>query len=141
MYRVEDSQLSVYDFVPPFSGSLDRNNRWVRLAEALDWPALEKAYAGNFAAGGKEALPVRLAFGSLVIRKALNLSDQQTMLLIRESPYLQYFIGLTEFQNRLPFAVRSLRTFRQRIPAEAVNRAVRLLAQIEREDREETQAE
>ena len=63
------------------------------------------------------------------------------MLLIRESPYLQYFIGLTEFQNRLPFAVRSLRTFRQRIPAEAVNRAVRLLAQIEREDREEGQGE
>ena len=94
-----------------------------------------------FAAGGKEALPVRLAFGSLVIRKALDLSDQQTMLLIRESPYLQYFIGLTEFQNRLPFAVRSLRTFRQRIPAEAVNRAVRLLAQIEREDREEGQGE
>ena len=54
MYRVEDSQLSVYDFVPPFSGSLDRTNRWVRLAESLDWPALEKAYAGNFAAGGKD---------------------------------------------------------------------------------------
>lgn len=133
MYRVADPQLSVYDFVPPFSGRLDESNRWVKLAAALDWPRLEAEYAGNFAAGGKEALPVRLAFGSLVVRQALGLSDQQTILLLQESPYLQYFIGMTEFDNRVPFSARSLRTFRQRIPHEELARAVRLLAKLEKE--------
>lgn len=127
MYRIADPQLSVYDFVPPFSGTLREDNRWVRLAAQLDWARLEADYAGNFAAGGKEALPVRVAFGSLVIRQALGLSDQQTVLLIQESPYLQYFIGMTEFEERVPFSARSLRTFRLRIPSAEVTRAVRLL--------------
>lgn len=133
MYRRENPQISLYDIVPPFSGALDPNNRWVRLADALDWDALETAYAGHFAAGGKEALPVRTAFGSLVVRSALGLSDHQTVLLIPESPYLQYFVGMSEFDHKLPFSARSLKTFRQRIPAAEVNRAVKMLAQFEKQ--------
>ena len=45
MYRTLDSQLSVYDFLPPYHGELSPDNRWVRLAAAIDW----KALSGNTA--------------------------------------------------------------------------------------------
>ena len=44
MYRTLDSQLSVYDFLPPYHGELSPDNRWVRLAAAVDWDAFEREY-------------------------------------------------------------------------------------------------
>ena len=127
MYHHSENQLTVYDYISPFREFLDPDNRWVRLAERLDWAALEQAYAVHFSPGGKQAIGVRCAFGSLVIRRALGVSDRQTAQLIRESPYLQYFIGLPTFGNEVPFSYRSMAAFRARIPARQVNRAVRLL--------------
>jgi len=127
MYEESLNQLSIYDFVSPFDGALRPNNRWVRLAAAIDWRALEKQYAAHFASRGKRALPVRCAFGSLVVRHALGLSDRQTVQLIAESPYLQFFIGLHEFSERLPFSARSMAAFRVRIPTRRVAHAARML--------------
>ncbi len=127
MYEESLNQLSIYDFVSPFDGALRPNNRWVRLAAAIDWRALEKQYAAHFASRGKRALPVRCAFGSLVIRHALGLSDRQTVQLIAESPYLQFFIGLHEFSEQLPFSARSMAAFRARIPTRRVAHAARML--------------
>lgn len=127
MYEESLNQLSIYDFVSPFDGALRPNNRWVRLAAAIDWRALEKQYAAHFASRGKHALPVRCAFGSLVIRHALGLSDRQTVQLIAESPYLQYFIGLHKFSEQLPFSARSMAAFRARIPTRRVAHAARML--------------
>lgn len=119
-------QLTVYDFVQPFGGALDPADRWVRLAAEIDWEALERKYAAHFGKGGAVALPVRLAFGSLVIRQALGLSDRQTVELIRESPYLQYFIGLSAFTSEPPFSAHSMAAFRRRFSKNQVTRAARL---------------
>lgn len=45
------------------------------------------------------------------------------MELIRESPYLQYFIGLPVFTETPPFSARSMAAFRARIPEREVARA------------------
>lgn len=127
MYKETENQLSVYDFVSPFSGQLSSRNRWVRLAAKIDWYRLEQEYAAHFSRGGKQALGVRCAFGSLVVKKELGLSDPQTVLLIEENPYLQYFIGLPAFRKTAPFSVRTLARFRRRIPEQEVAAAVRLL--------------
>lgn len=127
-----ETQLTVYDFVQPFGGVLEQDNRWVRLAEKLDWAALERQYAGHFGKGGAQALPLRMAFGSLVIRAALGLSDRQTVELIRENPYLQYFIGLSTYTAAAPFSAHSMAAFRKRIPERQVIRAVRLFKKISR---------
>lgn len=134
MYKKTSPQLSVYDFVLPFAGALDERNRWVRLAAELDWPTLEERYSRLFAPrGGNQALPVRMAFGSLVIRQALALTDGDTLRLITESPYLQYFIGLTAFTTVPPFSARSMAAFRRRIPAAQVARAARRLRALGRQ--------
>ena len=70
MYRTIQHQMSIDDYLPPYEGELVQENRWVRLAQAIDWDAIEQEYSGHFAAGGKVAIPARMAFGVLVIRAA-----------------------------------------------------------------------
>ncbi|WP_395151203.1 transposase [uncultured Allofournierella sp.] len=134
MYDLAESQLTLYDYVQPFGGALDESNRWVRLAKAIDWQELERQYAHHFGRAGNQALPLRVAFGSLVIRQALELSDKQTVQMIRESPYLQYFIGMTSFEYQLPFVAHSMVGFRQRIPAQQIGQAVQMWKKFSRED-------
>ena len=132
MYEMAQMQLTVYDFVQPFEGRLSETNRWVRLAGKIDWLGLEKQYAAHFGKGGAVALPLRMALGSLIIREALGLSDRQTVELIRENPYLQYFIGLPAFTDQAPFSARSMAAFRRRIPKSQVTKAVRLFKKLSR---------
>ena len=102
MYRTREHQLSIYDYLPPYHGELAGRNRWVRLAEAIDWDAFEREYSGHFGHAGKVALPARVAYGCLIIRAALGVSDRETVALIRESPYLQYFLGFPPSPTTCP---------------------------------------
>lgn len=136
MYKKTGAQMSFYDYVMPFEGVLDEHNRWVRLAGEIDWFALEDQYSRRFQKkGGQKALPVRVAFGSLIIREALGVSDAETLRLITESPYLQYFIGQTEFSSEPPFSVRSLGAFRQRFDPELVEATVQRVRALSKEKR------
>ena len=135
MYRAEDSQLSFYDFLPPYHGELAADNRWVRLAAAIDWKDFERQYSALFAKGGKAAVPARAALGSLIVREVYGATDRETVELIRESPYLQYFIGMKAFGDTLPFSSRSMERFRAHIPRELVRQAVRRMRALERQDR------
>lgn len=38
--------------------------------------------------------------GALVIKHKMNLSDEETILAIEENPYMQYFVGLSEFTDK-----------------------------------------
>ena len=107
MYRTIQHQMSIDDYLPPYEGELVQENRWVRLAQAIDWDAIEQEYSGHFAAGGKVAIPARMAFGVLVIRAACRTTDSETVEIVRESPYLQYFLGFDSFTYDVPFSSRS----------------------------------
>ena len=109
MYRTIQHQMSIDDYLPPYEGELVQENRWVRLAQAIDWDAIEQEYSGHFAAGGKVAIPARMAFGVLVIRAACRTTDSETVEIVRESPYLQYFLGFDSFTYDVPFSSRSRR--------------------------------
>ena len=127
MYRAREKQMSIYDYLPPYHGELCNANRWVQLAAAIDWDAFEQEYSAHFSAGGKIAIPARMAYGSLIIRAAYKTTDRGTIALIRESPYLQYFLGFESFVEKVPFSPRTVARFRARIPDKAVRPAVRLL--------------
>ena len=46
MYRAKEKQMSIYDYLPPYHGELRDKNRWVRLAEAIDWDRFEQDFLG-----------------------------------------------------------------------------------------------
>ena len=65
---------------------LDKTNRWVALGDLLPWTELEKEYNSRLdnqkkGAGNK---PARMILGAMIIKHKLNLSDAETIEIIRE---------------------------------------------------------
>ena len=125
MYRAKEKQMSIYDYLPPYHGELRDKNRWVR--EAIDWDRFEQGYSELFAPSGKAAISARIALGCRVIQLHYEVSDREVVQLVRESPYLQYFLGMETFSDEMPFSARTVARFRARIPDKVVRPAVRLL--------------
>lgn len=116
-------QLSFEDFHLPFSGKLSSQNRWVKLANLIPWQDLEVEYASQFDARlGAPAKPFRMALGALIIQERLGLTDRETIDQITENPYLQYFLGLSEYQLQAPFDASMMVHFRKRLSRESITR-------------------
>jgi len=123
MYRHNVRQLSFKDFCLPFSGHLRGDNRWVKLSELIPWELVEEIYTLQLHCDfGAPAHSARMAFGSLLIKERLRLSDEETVEQITENPYLQHFIGLKEFQKDSPFDPSQMVYFRKRFSSESVDR-------------------
>ncbi|MBW2648102.1 MAG: IS5 family transposase [Deltaproteobacteria bacterium] len=123
MYRHNVKQLSFEDFFLPFGGHLRGDNRWIKLSEQIPWELVEDIYVSKLRSDfGAPAHSARMAFGSLLIKERLGLSDEETVAQITENPYLQHFIGLKEFQKEVPFDSSQMVYFRKRFSAEAVDR-------------------
>ncbi|WP_434685451.1 transposase [Pseudanabaena minima] len=120
MYRQSPTgQLSFENFYLPFGGKLSGENRWVRLAELVPWEQFENEYAAQFSQGqGAPAKPFRMALGALIIKEKLGTSDEETVEQIRENPYLQYFLGLSEYRDKAPFEASMMVHFRKRLNLE-----------------------
>lgn len=123
MYRKTEQQVTFEDFYLPFGGKLRSDNRWVKLSKLIPWHVIEEKYAAHFAQSGMgaPAKPVRMALGALIIKEKCRYSDEETVEQIRENPYLQYFIGLTEYQDEAPFDPSMMVHFRKRIKLETIN--------------------
>jgi len=124
MYRDNRSgQLSFKDFYLPFGGKLSGENRWVTLSKLIPWEKFESEYAEQFSKGiGAPAKPFRMALGALIIKERLGTSDEETVEQIRENPYLQFFLGLSEYSNEAPFEASMMVHFRKRLSLEVVGR-------------------
>lgn len=105
MYKKFDYNQMKLDFVLPFQGDLNPNNRWIILSNEIPWSKFEDEYSSQFSDDeGAEAKSFRVALGALLIQKKLGLTDEETLCQIMESPYLQYFIGFTEYQKKPPIS-------------------------------------
>lgn len=122
MYRTSSpGQLSFENFYLPFGGKLSGENRWVKLADLIPWEEVETTYAEQFSSDiGAPAKPFRMALGSLIIKEKLGTSDDETVEQIRENPYLQYFLGLSEYTDEAPFDSSMLVHFRKRLGLELI---------------------
>lgn len=124
MYRETQNQLIFPDdFFLPFGGKLNKENRWVRLAEMIPWWKAEEKYAKAFRQKfkGEKAYSVRIALGALYIQNRLGYTDRETVEQITENPYLQYFICLPAFQEEAPFHHSLMTHFRKRLGANIIN--------------------
>ena len=92
--------MTIEGFTTPFGGKLDGSNRWVKMAEIIPWDMIEDIYAKTFKGNsldGRPPIPSRIAFGALYIKEHENFPQERTMQHISENVYMQYFLGLKEF--------------------------------------------
>lgn len=124
MLRSDPRQTEFVDFLSPFGNKLRADNRWVKLASLMPWAVVEECYAESLAGTGmgRSALPGRVAFGSLIIKERLGTTDEETAEQIRENPYLQFFLGLSEFREDYLFDPSMMGHFRARFGEEAHQR-------------------
>lgn len=113
----ENQLLLPDDFFLPFGGKLNKENRWVKMAQLVPWAYAEEKYAKSFRKSfrGQKAVSIRVALGALIIQERLQLSDRETVQQIVENPYLQYFIGLEGYQDHPPFHPSLMTHFRKRL--------------------------
>ena len=68
----------------------------------MPWDKIERIYnkslRNQHSGGGNK--PARMVIGALIIKHKMNLSDEETIWLIAENPYMQYFIGLEELTGK-----------------------------------------
>ena len=123
MYRkTNQNQLTFENFYLPFGGHLCGSNRWVILSEQFPWQQIEEAYGRHFCQdNGSPAKTARIALGALIIKERLGTSDRETVEQIRENPYLQYFLGLMEYQDTPPFDHSMMTHFRKRFDEDMLN--------------------
>lgn len=92
------SQNQLALFQTPFEQQLDPNNRWVILSNRLPWDGLAKNYTKKLRSDfGASGISARMVIGALIIKHRLTLSDRETIEMIRENMYLQYFVSLSSF--------------------------------------------
>lgn len=102
---------------------LDKSNRWVALGDNLPWVEIEKIYNSKLdnlkcGAGNK---PARLVVGAMIVKHKLNLSDVETIEIIRENPFMQYLCGLPEYTEEPIFDPSLFVSIRKRISEEELN--------------------
>jgi hypothetical protein len=122
MYRRSTpSQLSFENFYLPFGGKLSGENCWVKLAELIPWEEFEAHYAQQLSKDmGAPAKSFQMALGALIIKERLGTSDIETVEQIQENPYLQYFLGLSEYSDNAPFEASMFVHFRKRVNLELI---------------------
>ena len=82
------SQLSLELFKHPFQQSLDKENRWVKLAAIIPWDELAGVYGRKLDAGyGRKSADVRMVIAALIVKHKLKLDDRGTVQMISENLY------------------------------------------------------
>ena len=146
MIKTDPNQTEFVDFYLPFGGKLQTSNRWVKLAAKMPWQEVERCYAKSFAGTGMgaPAKSGRIAYGALVIKEQLGISDEETVEQITENPYLQYFLGLHEFRQTALFNPSMMVYFRSRFSQEhhrRINEKIIQPASRERESQDKQDEE
>ena len=121
MYEKKTKQVSFDENPHSFIGAqLSSENRWVKMSQIIPWARLEGRYHQTFANPkvGNPAKACRMAIGSLIIKERLKLSDEETVAIILDSPYMQFFIGMHSFSDQAPFDASTMTYFRKRLTPE-----------------------
>lgn len=140
MYKKQAKQISLQENPISFTGArLNPTNRWVQLANIIPWNRMEEKYNETFTNSdtGNPAKSCRIAIGSLIIKERMRLSDDETVAMIAEHPYLQFFIGLPSFVDKAPFDGSTMTLFRKRITPEMMAEINQMIIHPEKNDNDD----
>ena len=91
-------QLPIFKDLVPYSGKIDENNRWIKLAKLVPWVKLDAIYRRYFdEQKGAVLKPCRLILGLMLGQMLLKLADRPIIDYFHENPYFQYFCGQDSF--------------------------------------------
>lgn len=127
---IPQAQLTLEGFQTPFSQHLDKNNRWVQLADCIPWDLLANVYYRKMNNDqGAPSLSARMVIGAVIIKHMLNIDDREVVAQIQENMYLQYFVGLSSFTTKEPFDPSLMVSIRYRLGQDVMEEFNQLVLQ------------
>jgi hypothetical protein len=129
---VSPKQMILAGFETPFEKSLDKNNRWVVLSHLIPWDDICSIYfkMAKISETGRPPLNPRIILGSLIIKHLCNLDDRETVSMISENVYMQYFLGYSSFTGEPPFDASLFVEIRKRLGQDTVNQINERIGQL-----------
>lgn len=95
---------------------LNQRHPLYQLSHKIDWHRFEVAFSPLYSSDmGRNAKPIRLMCGLLILKHVRNLSDESVVEQWSENAYYQYFCGMMEFIPSFPCNASELVHFRKRI--------------------------
>ncbi|MBK8626088.1 MAG: transposase [Saprospiraceae bacterium] len=127
-------------FETPFDQHLDKNNRWVKLAQLIPWDNIVNIYLSKLKNQklGADSINPRVAIGAMIIKHMNDFSDRETVLQIQENVYMQYFIGYSSFSNQAPFDASLFVEFRNRLSLDDINKINEKIVKIYQQSMDES---
>lgn len=120
MYISDDNQFS-FDkgwFLAP---QLDKEHKLIKITEAINWDRLTKALSKFYCPGeGRPTKPARAKIGLLILKHLSNLSDRDTVDMLKRDLYAQYLCNISAHQARQFIHPSTLTIFRKQIGKEGV---------------------
>ena len=106
---------------------LKKNDEWITLTNLIPWFEIENLFTDLFKATGRNALPIRVIIGSLIIQTKLGLTDRDTVDTISRTPVYQYFLGLNDFDPEYKFDFTNLCKYRAKIGIDIAKEMIEVL--------------
>ena len=87
-------QIPIFKELSPYAGQIDKNNRWIKLAELVPWYEMDVIYRKYFDEGKQSVIKKsRLILGLLLGQMIVELGDRTILEYFHENLYFQYFCG------------------------------------------------
>jgi transposase, IS5 family len=120
---VSPNQLILSGFETPFAQSLTKQNRWVKMSQAIPWDRIVKPYDNMFSsAQGRPPISGRVIIGAMIIKHIEDFTDRDTITHIQENMFMQYFLGYSSFTNEAPFSAALFVEIRKRLSLEILSK-------------------
>lgn len=125
---ISQHQTKIEEFQTPVEFKLTPKNRWVKLAALIPWDTLASIYHNKLdRTMGRKSVDARVVIGTLIIKHKLNFTDEETLQIISENPYMQFFLGLDVFHPDPLFSPSLFVEIRKRLgeePFDEFNKAI-----------------
>ena len=126
---VSPNQLTLLGFETPFVNQLNKDIRWVKMAQAIPWDKIVPYYDQLFSSSeGRAPISGRVIIGAMIIKHIEDLTDRAAILHIQENMFMQYFLGYSSFTNEAPFTAPLFVAIRKRMSLELTTKISEVIA-------------
>jgi IS5 family transposase len=126
---ISPNQLTLAGFETPFVNQLNKDNRWVKMSQAIPWDKIVPYYDQLFSSSeGRAPISGRIIIGAMIIKHIEGFTDRAAIQHIQENMFMQYFLGYSSFTNEAPFTAPLFVAIRKRMSLELTTKISDVIA-------------
>jgi len=115
---ISQYQVKFDEFCSLYQLQFNFSNRWKQLGSILPWYNMVAKFTKQYSLDqDNQGISPRIPIRAMIIKHKLKLTDEDTIEIIRENPYMQLFLRLDEFISHAVFSPSLFVDIRRRLGA------------------------